>query len=157
MDMNESCACEAHAEVVSIPGAVLFIVSALLTVGAFAMLSLPGTTGVQQAVVWLLAMIAVAYAFDALTERMRLVGRTLIVDSALSRAKKFSLDELVDLDLYFEGYNLTPGMQSVIARFRDGHTDRVPLGPCWQRHKLVAFLDSIHDALGLSVRVANEK
>ncbi len=151
--MNESCACEAHAEVVSIPGAVLFVVTALLTVGAFAMLSLPGVTGIQQTVVWLLAVIAMAYALDALTERMRLIGRILVVDSALSREKRFVLDELRDLDLYFEGYNLTPGFQSVIARFQDGHTERIPLGPCWQRHKLVQFLDSIHDALALQVSV----
>src|SRR6185369_1703740 len=110
-------------------------------------LLLPTVTSLQLTILILLTGASWMYLLDSCTERLCLVDHSIEFKAFFSRKRRIPLNELQAMLLVHEGFNLERGMESIEFRRAGRKPDRVPLGPCWQRHKLESFLHSVEEAL----------
>jgi len=147
IERETECLVDARAEIVTLGGAIVLALCLLLSVVAFGVSQLPDVTGLQRSILALLAVGSWLYCIDSVTERLRLVGHSVEFSAVLSRRRSIPLAELESMLLIYNGFNLERGIESIEFRRRGQKPDRISLGPCWQRHKLEAFLHSVEEAL----------
>src|SRR3989344_1059301 len=138
---------QAQAKLVSLNGGVVLGLCILFTAFFLASLVTQQLASVQVILFGILMIGAWAYLIDAVTERVSLAGASLKRASWLSRDVSLSLDDIDELLLIHEGLNQEIGIESVMVRYRDGRNERLPLGPCWKRRDLEAFLASVESAM----------
>lgn len=143
-----SCALQVRAKPVSLNGGVVLSVCIILSALAATAYVTGRLVAVQNALLFLLTFAAWLYLLDSATERLLLVGEAIVRESALGRRLTIKLDDMDALLLVHEGLNQEIGIESLTARYRDGHEEKLPLGPCWRRHELEAFLSSVEKAMG---------
>jgi hypothetical protein len=141
------CVTDVRAEIVTLGGAIVLALCILLSAVAFGVSQLPDVTGLQRAILVILAIASWVYFFDSVTERLRLVDHAVEFTAILSRRRHVPLAELDAMLLVYQGFNLEKGIESLEFRRHGAKPDVVALGPCWQRHKLEAFLHSVEEAL----------
>lgn len=146
-DTEEECVREVRAEIVSLGGAIILAVAIVLTIVMAMVLLLPTVNAVQLAIVLLLTLASWIYLLDSCTERLRLVDHSVEFNAVFSRRRLIPIKELQAMVLVHEGFNLDRGIESIEFRRVGQKPDRLSLGPCWQRHKLEAFLHSVEEAL----------
>lgn len=146
-DDDVVCLREAHAQVLTIGGAVALSVCLLITVAGFVALQMPDVGSLQAAIIGMLAIASWFYVIDSLSERLRLVDHSVEYSSLLGRRHLIRLDDLDAMLLVYEGLNLERGIESIEFRRRGQRPEHVALGPCWQRNKLEGFLRSVEQAL----------
>ena len=142
------CERDIRANVFSIGGAIVLALCMLLSVVTMIALSTPGQTMIQQMIAVVLSGGAWLYLFSSMTERLRLEDHNVVYSSALGRTIRVPLDDLDEMLLVHQGFNLERGIETIEFR-RTGkeESDRISLGPCWHRHNLEAFLHSVEEAL----------
>jgi hypothetical protein len=153
----DACVREVNAKLVSINGGVVLALCILVTTVAIASALVQNGSGTQAVLFAMLAFASWVYLIDAVTEKMRLCGREIILSSAITSSKVLKLDGIRTITLRHEGLNANLGVESVTIKTIDGHSSRLPLGPCWRRRELEAFLDSISSLMGYGDIVDVEK
>ena len=141
------CPIRVQAELVSLGGGVMLAICLVVTAFLIVALYSPDITGVQRFIAIILAGAAWTYLFRSSTEELILVGEEITYRAKLARTRTVSLRELETMLLVHEGLNLERGIETIEFRLFTKKIERVSLGPCWQRHKLEAFLGSVEDAL----------
>ncbi|OGL73914.1 hypothetical protein A3E39_03995 [Candidatus Uhrbacteria bacterium RIFCSPHIGHO2_12_FULL_60_25] len=143
-----ACAIQVRAKLVSLNGGVVLGVCIILSSMAVAAYVTNRFASVQNGLIVVLTLAAWVYLLDSVTERLQLVGDAIERSSILGRHMTIKLDDIEALLLIHEGLNQEVGIESLTARYRDGKEERLPLGPCWRRHELEAFLSSVEQAMG---------
>ena len=141
------CLREVHAELFTLGGAIAIAICFVLTVAAYIVWQGSQATGLQSFVLIAMTVGAWLYFLDSITERLRLVDHSLEFSALFSRRRIVPLADLDAMLLIYQGFNLEHGIESVELRRRGQKPDRIALGPCWQHHKLEAFLGSVEQAL----------
>jgi hypothetical protein len=154
---SDACVREVNAKIVSINGGVVLALCILVTTVAIASSLVQNGSGTQAVLFGMLAFASWVYLIDAVTEKLRLCGRDIILSSAISSPKTLKLDGIRTITLRHEGLNANLGVESVTIKTIDGQSSRLPLGPCWRRRELEAFLDSISSHMGYGDIVDVEK
>jgi hypothetical protein len=148
IDEETSCAIQVHAKLVSLNGGVVLavcIVLSAISAAAFVSAHLTSSQGVLFGV---LSLFAWLYLIDSVTEHLALQGDVIEKSSFLSRRMTVALRDMREMLLIHEGLNQEVGIESLVVRYRGGKTEKLPLGPCWRRHELEAFLRSVEQAIG---------
>lgn len=138
---------EVRAELVSVGGAIVLALCILLSLAVVTVWLLADATSLQLTILFLLTGVSWVYLLDSCTEHLLLVDHAIEFGALFSRKQRIPLSELQAMLLVHEGFNLERGMESIEFRRAGRKPDRVPLGPCWQRHKLELFLHSVEAAL----------
>ncbi|MFH1621353.1 MAG: hypothetical protein ABIB04_04705 [Patescibacteria group bacterium] len=141
------CIREVKAEFLTLGGAVILVVCAVITSAVFLAAQFRFFTDSQFLILSALTIAAWLYFFDSLSERLQLVDHSIEYRSLFSRRRLVPLVDLEGLLLIYEGFNMERGLETLEIRCRGKKPDRIPLGPCWQRNKLEAFLKSVEQAL----------
>jgi hypothetical protein len=145
---EDVCVIQIQARLLSLGGGILLALAILFTTFLLTALFLERTITGQ---VILFGLLTVAIWMDlreSATERLAMIGRTIKRTSFIGRPVTIRLDDLKELLLVHEGLNMNTGTESITARYRDGREERLPLGPCWRRTDLEAFLSSVEKELG---------
>lgn len=145
--IETECVREARADIFSVGGAIIASLCVMLTVIAVMVLNTPTVTVSQRVIVLVLTMASWLYFLSSATERLQLVDHAVEYTSAFSARRHIPLEELEAMLLIHQGFNLERGIETIEFRRRGKKSDRIALGPCWQRHKLEAFLHSVEEAL----------
>lgn len=142
------CLRDVRADIFSIGGAILSALCVLLTVFAIVVFSSADQTSVQRAIAVIFSVGAWLYLASTATERLALDDHSVVYSSFFGRTVRIPLTDLQEMLLVHQGFNLERGIETIEFRRsgREDH-DRISLGPCWQRHKLEAFLHSVEEAL----------
>ncbi len=148
---------EVNAKIVSINGGVVLALCLLVTTIAIASALVQNGSGSQTVLFAMLSFASWVYLIDAVTEKLRLCGRDIVFSSAITAPKTVTLDGIRTIMLRHEGLNANVGVESVTIKMKDGKSQRLPLGPCWRRRELEAFLDSVSAAMGYGDIVDVEK
>jgi len=144
----EACDINVHANLVSLNGGIVLSICILLSalVGSAIMTNQLAST---QAILFIvLAAAAWIYLIDSATEHLAYVGKKIIKTSAFSRRVAIPFEAIQSVLLKHEGPNDSLGIEAIIVVYRNGRSERLSLGPCWRRHELEAFLDTIDKAMG---------
>jgi hypothetical protein len=104
-------------------------------------------TQTQHVILIALVGLSWMYFLDSITERLRLINNCVEFRSLFSRHHLVPLAQLEAMLLVYQGFNLERGMETIEFRKHDAKPQTVSLGPCWQRHKLEAFLHAVEEAL----------
>lgn len=144
---DAECIVTARAELVSLGGAVLLAMCLLITAVFIMAMFSPVVTGIQRFIAIVLFGSSWAYFLDSVTEKLALIGDTVVFTAAMSRTRRVPLVELEGMVLIHQGLNLEHGIETLEFRQYKKRVDRVSLGPCWQRHKLEGFLHSVEQAM----------
>jgi hypothetical protein len=145
---DQSCAIQVKAKLVALNGGVVLAMCIMLTALGVAALLTNRFAITQIALLSVFALGSWVYLLDGVTERLTLVGNTIVRTSLIGGRIVINLVDIMNLYLVHEGLNQEIGIESLSARYRDGHEEKLPLGPCWRRHELEAFLASVEHALG---------
>ncbi|HWQ99885.1 MAG TPA: hypothetical protein VN397_03510 [Candidatus Methylomirabilis sp.] len=143
-----ACALQVRAKLVSLNGGVVLSICILLTALAVAAGFTNSFASSQTMLLAVLTVGAWIYLLDSSTERLSLIGDTIVRASVLGRRSVIKLDDIAALLLVHEGLNQEVGIESLTARYHDGREEKLPLGPCWRRRELEAFLSSVEKAMG---------
>ncbi len=146
-DDEKECVREVRAELVSLGGAIILAVAIVLTIIMIMVLMLPMVNAFQLTIVILLTLASWIYLLDSCTERLRLIDHSVEFSAVFSRKRHIPINELQAMFLVHEGFNLDRGIESIEFRRVGEQPDKFSLGPCWQRHKLEAFLHSVEEVL----------
>ncbi|MEO5927152.1 MAG: hypothetical protein ABIO72_00590 [Patescibacteria group bacterium] len=141
------CPIRVQAELVSLGGGVMLAICMLVTALLIMALYSPDTTGMQRAIAIILTIAAWIYLFRSSTEELTLVGEEITYRAKLASTRTVSLKDLETMLLVHQGLNLERGIETIEFRLFSKKVEHLSLGPCWQRHKLEAFLGSVEDAL----------
>ncbi|MBE7525070.1 hypothetical protein KJZ71_02610 [Patescibacteria group bacterium] len=145
---QKSCVVVAHARLISLNGGIVLAVCIVLS-SLTAALFLTERFAVSQAILFVILMIgAWIYLIDGASEKLSLQDHSLVRSSRLGRELRIKLVDVSSLVLRHEGLNPSLGIESLTIVFRDGHEERIPLGPCWRRRDLESFLSSVEEAMG---------
>ncbi len=144
---EKQCLRAVRAEFFTLGGAVILIVCVVISSVVFLAAQMRAITDSQFIILSVLTLAAWLYFFDSLSERLQLVDHSIEYRSFFSRRRLVPLQELEGLFLLYEGFNLERGIETLEIRRRGKKPDRIPLGPCWQKNKLEAFLKSVGEAL----------
>jgi hypothetical protein len=143
-----SCAIQVKARLIALNGGIVLAVCIMLTGLGVAAYLANRVAGMQIALLSVFALGSWVYLLDGVTEQLELTGNEIVRTSILSGRLVIKLDDIEALYLIHEGLNQEIGIESLTAKYVDGSTERLPLGPCWRRHELEAFLKSVEQALG---------
>lgn len=146
-DRELECIREAHAEFISLGGAIILSVCIILTLLASMAFMLPEVTNVQRGILVLLSLACWIYLVDSVTEKLKLLDHAIEYSSFFGRRKHYLLTELEGVLYVHQGFNLERGFESLEFRRVNFRPERISLGPCWQRHKLERFMRSIEVCL----------
>lgn len=142
------CVLDVRAEFLTVGGLIFFAVCGALTTLVAMVWNRPDVTGIQRGIVAVLAAGAWAYFFTSATERLRLVDHSIEYSGLLSHTQRIPLDDLESILLVHQGLNAERGIETIeFRRTGANRTERIALGPCWQRHHLEAFFHSIEEEL----------
>jgi hypothetical protein len=142
------CVVQVRARLASLNGGIILSIAILLTAFFGASLLTNQLEAGQTILFGILTLMAWAYVADGATERLSLVGDTMVRASLFHRTNNILLNDLESLLLVHEGLNQEVGIESITARYRDGRKERLPLGPCWRRTDLEAFCSSVEQEMG---------
>lgn len=134
---------EARAEIVSLGGAIFLAICMSLTVVLMIVAQRPSLAPSQWILALLLTVGSWVYLIDSLTERLRLLDGCVEYDSLLTRRRLIPIAGLHEILFVDEGFNLERGMISIEFRRGGAQSERIALGPCWQRNKLERFLRAV--------------
>ncbi len=146
-DEEEECVREAHAQFISLGGAIILSLCIVLSLVALMTLMLPAASNLQRLVLLLLAGISWLYLLDSVTEKLRLVDKAVEYRSFFSGRRSYLLTELEAVLLVHQGFNLERGFESIEFQRVGKKPDRISLGPCWQRNKLESLMHSLETEL----------
>jgi hypothetical protein len=141
------CVLRVQAEIVSLGGAVLLTLCLLLTAVLIMALFSPTITGVQRFIAVVLTFSGWMYLLRSASEDLSIVGQTITYRAVLARTRTIPLADIETMLLVHQGLNLEKGIETIEFRRFDKKVEHLSLGPCWQRHKLEAFLGSVEEAL----------
>lgn len=147
VEQQTDCPIRVQAEIVSIGGSIMLAICMLVTTLLIMALYSPDVTGLQRSIAIILTIAAWTYLFRSSTEELVLVGEEITYRAKLARTRTVSLSDLESMVLIHQGLNLERGMETVEFHLFSKRVEHVSLGPCWQRHKLEAFLGSVEEAL----------
>ncbi len=150
------CVREVHAEVFSIGGALILMLCIVLTVVSIMAVSTSELTGLQAVIAIILTIAAWIYYVSSVTERLQLVDHAIEYTSFLAKRRFIHLTDLEAMLLVHQGFNLERGIETIEFRRRGSKPDRIALGPCWQHHRLEAFLHSVEEALNAPKQLFEE-
>jgi hypothetical protein len=145
------CERDIRAQIFSVGGAVVLALCLVLTALTAIALMSPGQALVQQLIAVMLCGASWLYLLSSMTERLQIEDHMVIYSSALGRTYRIPLEDLDEMLLVHQGFNLERGIETIEFR-KSGmeEHERISLGPCWQRHHLEAFLHSVEEALNES-------
>ena len=146
---DSECVREVHADVLTVGGAVILAVCGALTLVALGLIPLSSITATQRAIILILTLGSWIYVAESLSERLRLLGNHMEFHTLMT-SRRVPLEELESMSLTYQGLNMEQGIESIEIHRRGKPAERIALGPCWQRHKLEAFLRSVEDILSES-------
>ncbi len=138
---------KAHARLISLHGGVILAICILFTAFFIAAVLATRLTGVQSALFGVLMVAAWIYLLDAATERLSFANNLLERASFLGRHIQVPVGGTDTLLLVHEGLNQEVGIDSIVIRRATGREERLPLGPCWRKRDLEAFLRSVEQAM----------
>jgi hypothetical protein len=144
---DAECKIQVCAETASLGGAVLLALCMLLTAVMIMAMFSSSVTAIQRFISVVLVVSSWVYFFNSCTEKLCLTGKTLKFHAAFSRTLDVPLDELEAMTLTHEGFNLERGIETIEFRRTGMKSEKVSLGPCWQRNKLESFMKSVKLAL----------
>jgi hypothetical protein len=150
MSDAKACVRVVTAKLVSLNGGVVLLLCILVTALAAALWIAGQTSGPQAILFVLLAFAGWVYLVDSCTEKLILNGRAMTLVSAVGAPRTIELSSVRSLVLRHEGFNATVGIESITITTAEGKRSRLPLGPCWRRRELEAFLTSVTEAMGYS-------
>lgn len=145
----ETCDIEVHAEMISIGGAIVLAICMLLTTGVIAVATFYTATSFQQMIIIFLCLGSWAYFISSITEKLCVKNKTIEFTSFFGKSKQIDLNDLEDLLLVYQGFNLERGMETIEFRRRGREPESLALGPCWQRNKLDAFIHAVELSLDI--------
>jgi hypothetical protein len=146
---DSACVREIHADILSVGGAVMLAACGALTLVAVGIVPLTAITSAQRAIILLLTAGSWLYVVESLSERLRILDHHLEYKTLMS-SRRIPLEQLQSMSLTYQGLNMERGIESIEIRRRGKPVERIALGPCWQRHKLEAFIRSVQDILSES-------
>lgn len=137
-----------HAQLISLGGAILLGILAVLVALTLAAYASPDGSEVQRAVMVFFLLAAMLYVIDSMTETLDLRDQSVWFDSILKRRRRVELTNVEEILLVHEGLNLEHGVETLAFRRADGDVEQFNLGPLWQRHHIEAFLRDVEVELG---------
>ncbi len=147
-EREATCERDVRAQLFSVGGAVVFALCLLLTVLTVIAFLSSGQTMVQQLIAVMLCGASWLYLLSSMTERLRLEDHSVIYSSSLGRTYRVALEDLEEMLLVHQGFNLERGIETIEFRKSGEESgERISLGPCWHRHDLESFLHSVEEAL----------
>jgi hypothetical protein len=146
-DQPRECVIRARAEIVSLGGAVLLGLGLITSAVFLLVLFTPTVTSAQRVIVTILFFAVWVYFLNSITEQVELSGQVLKFSAFLSRAREMPVEKLEAVILTYQGFNLEQGIETLEFRCVGRAPDRVALGPCWQKNKLEAFIQSVQDKM----------
>jgi hypothetical protein len=150
------CRLRVSAKLVSLNGGIVLAVCLLLTAVTFASVY-TGRLVLSQALLFLfLTLASWVYLIDSVTEKLCLVGDTIQRTAFIGRNEEVQLTDVKSFLLKHEGLNASVGIESLTVVYQDGREERIPLGPCWRRRDLEAFLESVEQSMGYEGILAEE-
>jgi len=144
---KEECVIRIRAELVSLGGAVMLAICLLVTALLIMTLYSPAATGMQRIIAIVLALTSWVYLARSASEELSLTGETITYRAFAARTRDISMADVETMLLIHQGLNLERGIETIEFRLRGKRAEHIGLGPCWQRHKLEAFLGSVEEAL----------
>jgi hypothetical protein len=154
---NETCALHVSAKLVSLNGGVVLAVCLLLTIVTVASVMARSFVASQTALFVVLTIASWIYLIDSVSESLRLEGEQIVRTSVIGRSVIVDIGNIKSLLLKHEGLNQQVGIESLTVTYRNGKTERLPLGPCWRRRELEAFLASVESVMGYEDVVEHER
>lgn len=145
--IGTECVRDVHAEIFSVGGAIILSICAALSLILWVTLDLASVSATQRIIAILLVLGSWAYFASSATEHLVLNGSAIEFSSWLAARRRIQLKDLESMLLTHQGLNLEKGIETIEFRRRGKKPERLALGPCWQRHKLEAFLHSVEEAL----------
>lgn len=141
------CPIRVQAEIVSIGGGVMLAICMLVTTLLIMAVYSPDVSSLQRTIAGILTVAAWMYLLRSSSEELVLVGEEITYRAKPARTRTVSLKDLESMVLIHQGLNLERGIETVELHLFSDKVEHISLGPCWQRHKLEAFLGSVEDAL----------
>lgn len=138
----------AHADFMTLGGALLLSITIVLTAFFFLALFIPVLNGLQMIIVALLTMGSWLYVINRFSERLRLEDDVLEFNCALGRRQRFDLSDIASIRLNHMGWVLSGDFYVLqIEVFSCDGVIELGLGPCWRRKHLASFIRSVGSAL----------
>lgn len=141
------CIVHTSSQLVSLGGAVLLVICMVVTSLFCVALLSPNVTGVQRFIAAALFAASWLYLLNSVTEHLSLMGREIVFRAALSRTRRFPVEDLQAMVFVHQGLNLEQGIETIEFRRYNQLPERIALGPCWQRNQLEGFLRSVEKIL----------
>ncbi len=146
----DACARIVTAKLVSLNGGIVLALCILVTAIAIGSALVTSSFATETILFVLLAFASWIYLIDAVTEKLVMSGDAIVLSSAIGAPRTMKLENIRLMTLRHEGLNASVGIESLTVVTADGKSDRLPLGPCWRRRELEAFLASVSEAMGVS-------
>jgi hypothetical protein len=147
---SDACARIVTAKLVSLNGGIVLALCILVSALAVGSALVTSYSATETILFVLLAFASWIYLIDAVTEKLVLKGDAIVLSSAVGAPRTLKLENIRLMTLRHEGLNASIGIESLTVVTADGKSDRLPLGPCWRRRELEAFLMSVSGAMGVS-------
>jgi len=155
--LNDACALRVGAKLVSLNGGIVLAICLVLTAVTAASALAQSFAASQSLLFVVLTLASWIYLVDSVSEKLQLEGENILRTSAVGRHVRMSIGDIKSLLLRHEGLNQQVGIESLTVEYQDGRTERMPLGPCWRRRELEAFLASVESAMGYEGVVESER
>ncbi len=139
---------EIQAEALSAAGAIILGVTILITLILVFSLLFPSLEGLQTFVVIILALICWGYLLNSFTEKLKLTDQTLEFSAILSKHQSIQLNEVLGFKLSDLGLNMSADRYAFeISIIGKNKPIIISLGPCWDKAKLSAFINTFGQKL----------
>lgn len=139
---------EIQAEALSAPGAIILGATILITLILVFSLLFPSLEGMQTLIVGILVMICWGYLLNSFTEKLKLTDQSLEFTAILSRHQDIQLNEVMSFKLVDLGLSLSGDRYAFeISVIGKNKPITISLGPCWDKIKLSAFMNTFGQKL----------
>jgi hypothetical protein len=154
---DKECALCVSAKLISLNGGIVLAICLVLTAVTVASVMSQSFVASQSILFVVLTLASWIYLIDSVSEKLRLEGEDIVRTSVIGKHMTIDIRDIKSLLLRHEGLNQQVGIESLTVEYQDGNTERMPLGPCWRRRELEAFLASVEQAMGYEGVVTSER
>lgn len=147
-ESDGECVLRVGAKLVSLNGGIVLAICLVLTAVTAASIMAESFVASQTILFVILSVASWVYLIDSVSEKLSLEGKNIVRTSAIARRMSINIRDIKSMLLRHEGLNQQVGIESLTTEYQDGSTERMPLGPCWRRSDLEAFLESVERDMG---------